>query len=65
MLVVDVDLDVPGQSPESLLSGTSADEDFLLKSPVHSRTGGLSHCLEIADDYHFDELTAVADANCQ
>lgn len=63
MVVANVDLDEPGQTPESVLSGTSADEDLPLKSPVHSRIGGLSPCLQLADDNLIDEQTAEADAN--
>lgn len=42
------------------LPGTSGEEVLIPKSPVSSRSGGLSPCLEIADEGLFKELSAVA-----
>lgn len=60
VVVATIDLDEPGQSPEQELPGTSGEEVLIPKSSVSSRSGGLSPCLEIADDGLFKELTAVA-----
>lgn len=52
MVVTVEKLDDPGQS--LVLPATSGEEDLLLTSPVHSKSSGLSPCLEIADNVLFN-----------